>query len=117
MNRSMQVEFYETAAGKNIIAEFLDSLPDKDVAKIFREIDLLSEYGTELREPHAKHIEGPIWELRVKFSSNIYRIFYFVFQGDRIVLLHAFAKKTQKTPQAQVKIAERNLRDYILRYG
>ena len=74
----MEVEFYVTEAGQEVIAEFLQSLPPKDMAKVFRDIDLLAEYAPNLHEPYTKHIEGPIWELRSKFSSNIYRIFYFL---------------------------------------
>ena len=90
----MDVEFYKTAAGREVVAEFLDTLPPKDMAKVFRDIDLLAEFAPDLHEPYTKHIDGPIWELRSKFSSNIYRIFYFIWRDNKLVLLHGFTKKT-----------------------
>lgn len=113
----MDIEFYQTAAGEMVVDDFLSSLPSKDLAKVLRDIDLLAKYGHELREPHTKHIDGPIWELRSKFSTNIYRIFYFTWDHDTLVLLHGFTKKTQKTPSAEIEIAKKRLVDYKQRYG
>lgn len=112
----MEVEFYVTEAGQEVIAEFLQSLPPKDMAKVFRDIDLLAEYAPNLHEPYTKHIEGPIWELRSKFPSNIYRIFYFIWHGNKLVLLHGFTKKTQKTPPSEIELAKKRLQDYEERY-
>lgn len=112
----MEVEFYETATGRRVIEEFLDSLPAKDLAKVFRDIDVLAEYAPDLHEPYTKHIEGQLWELRSKFSSNIHRIFYFIWDGKKLVLLHGFTKKTQKTPKKEIDIAKRRLDDYQLRH-
>ena len=108
----MEVELYQTEAGDEVVAEFLASLPHKDMAKVLRDIDLLAEFGTDLRQPYTKHIDGPIWELRTKFSSNIYRIFYFVKNESRLVLLHVFTKKTAKTPAAEIRIAKARFADY-----
>ena len=47
----MDVEFYKTAAGREVVAEFLDTLPPKDMAKVFRDIDLLAEFAPDLHEP------------------------------------------------------------------
>ena len=102
----MEVECYSTPAGDEVIGEFLSSLPDKELAKVFRGIDLLRQVGLELREPNAKHLEGPIWELRIKFSTNAYRILYAVRDENTVVLLHGFTKKTQKTPRAEIAIAK-----------
>lgn len=113
----MEVEFYKTAAGKEVIAEFLEALPAKDMAKVLRDIDLLAEYAPDLHEPYTKHIEGPIWELRSKFSSNIYRILYFVYKGNKLVLLHGFTKKTRKTPPSEIELAKKRLNDFEKRYA
>ena len=102
----MEVEFYSTPAGDEVVGEFLSSLPDKDLAKALRGIKLLKQMGLELREPNVKHLEGPIWELRIKFSSNAYRILYVVCDENTVVLLHGFMKKTQKTPRTEIAIAK-----------
>ena len=96
--------------------EFINELPAKHQAKAFREIDLLAEFGNALKEPYVKHIDGEIWELRIKFSSDISRIFYFIWHADTIVLLHGFIKKTQKTPRSEIEIAQKRLRDYKRRH-
>lgn len=111
------VELYSTADGKEVVMEFLQSLPPKHRAKVFHEIDLLEEFGTELKEPYVKHINGEIWELRVKFSSDISRIFYFAWERDTFVLLHGFLKKTQKTPPREIEIAKNRAEDYKYRHS
>ena len=98
------------------MAEFLDSLPAKHQSKAFREIELLAECGTALKEPHVKQIEEDIWELRIKFSSDISRIFYIVWQRDTLVLLHGFVKKTQKTPPREIETAKKRAEDYKRRH-
>lgn len=113
----MEIELYVTAAGREVVAEFLDALPPKDLAKVLRDIDVLAEYAPNLREPYTKHIEGPIWELRSKFSSNIYRVFYFIWREDKLVLLHGFQKKSQRMPPGELQIAKKRLADYEKRYG
>ena len=99
-----------------MVAEFLDSLPEKHQSKAFREIELLAECGTALKEPHVKHIEEDIWELRIKFSSDISRIFYFTWRAETIVLLHGFLKKTQRTPKSELETAKRRMNDYKRRH-
>lgn len=116
MGKIYKIEFYATADGKEVVAEFLDSLPAKHQAKAFREIDLLEEFGNALKEPYVKHIEGEIWELRIRFSSDISRIFYFIWNAETIVLLHGFLKKTQKTPRPEIETAKKRLTDYQERH-
>ena len=108
----MDVELYRTGSGREVVAEFLAGLPAKDLAKVLRDIDLLAEFAPNLHEPYTKHIDGPLWELRSKFSSNIYRVFYFIWRDDKLVLLHGFTKKTQKTPPAEIRTAKQRLADY-----
>ena len=104
--------FYEKEDGRVPVQEFLDKLPVKHLAKALRDIDVLEKYGITLTEPHAKHINGKLWELRIKSASDISRIFYFVPVGKNIVLLHGFVKKTQKTPNREIETANNYLEDY-----
>lgn len=106
------IEFYRTKDGREPLAEFLDSLPTNFRAKALWELDLLAEKGQDLREPYVKHIEGELWELRIKFASNISRIFYFIPYKTKIVLLHGFVKKTRRTPAKHIRIAKERLKDY-----
>lgn len=88
----------------------------KHHAKALRDIDVLEKYGTALTEPHVKHIQGKLWELRIKSASDISRIFYFIPVGNDIVLLHGFVKKKQKTPNREIETANTYLEDYQRRY-
>jgi Phage-related protein len=70
-----EIEFYATREGKEVIADFLDDLPRKHRAKAIWEIELLSLQGTGLTQPYVKHIDGDLWELRIKFASDISRLY------------------------------------------
>lgn len=107
-----EIELFVTATGEEVVAAFLDSLPRKHRAKAIWEIELLSIQGTSLTQPYVKHINGDLWELRIKFASDISRIFYFIPMKDKIVLLHGFIKKTNKTPPGEIDIARKRMEDY-----
>lgn len=111
-----QVEFYEKENGEIPVNDFLLSLNEKMRAKAAKEISILKEYGNKLREPYSKHIQEGIFELRIKFASDISRIFYFFFDGEKIILTNGFVKKTQKTPKEEIEKAIRYKEDYQRRY-
>lgn len=111
-----EIEFYETENGKNLVSDFLDGLSEKHKARAIREIELLEEFGTKLTMPHAKQIDRKLWELRIKTSSNISRIFYFILMSNKFVLLHGYIKKTNKTPEREKDIAKKRMADYIRRF-
>ncbi len=89
------------------IHDFMKSIPKKDLAKILREVDLLQEFGYKLGMPHVKKMKGSddIWELRIKMASNNYRIFYFTLKENTYLMLHAFLKKSNKTPTKELNKA------------
>ena len=68
--------------------------------------------GVALREPHSKAMGDGLFELRIKFSSDISRIFYFFVVDNRIVLTNGFVKKTMKTPKAEIELARKYKADY-----
>jgi phage-related protein len=109
------IVFYEKEDGSIPVQEFLEALPTKHRAKAIRDIDILEKYGTALTEPHVKHIRGKLWELRIKSASDISRIFYFIFVGKDIVLLHGFVKKAQRTPSREIDTANSFLEDHVRR--
>jgi Phage-related protein len=106
------VVMYSKENGDIPVKEFLDGLPAKHRAKAFWEIELLEEFGSALGMPYVRHIDGKLWELRIKFASDISRIFYFVPIEHTIMLLHGFTKKSQKTPDQEISTARSNLTDY-----
>lgn len=109
------VEFYRLPNGKAPVEEFLDSLNVKMRNKALNSLVLLQEFGNTLKEPHSKPIGDGIFELRIKFASDITRIFYFFYVGNKIVLTNGFIKKTQKTPPAEIELAKKYKEDYEAR--
>ena len=82
------------------VEKFLSRLTEKELAKVIRTIELLETFGNQLGMPHSKSFENGLIELRVRGSREI-RIFY-CFHTSKAVLLHAFIKKAQKTPQREI---------------
>lgn len=90
----------------------LQKLPADIRAKLTRILELVQTFGLEnVHEPYIKHIEGKIWEMRMKGKNNIGRAFYMTAKGKRIVILHAFIKKTQKTPSKAIRLARERLKE------
>lgn len=68
--------------------------------------DLIESFGLEnVRGPHVKHLEGPLWEMRMKGRDGISRAIYVTATGRRVVVVRAFIKKTQTTPRNELKLA------------
>ena len=107
------VENYIDARGHSPVEEFFNQLAANDRARIDQTIRLLEEFGLQLGPPYVKHLEGKLWELRVRAGRRFYRVIYFTFTGQRFILLHAFLKKTQKTPRREIATAERRLADFL----
>lgn len=84
----------------------VDALP-LDIRASFQRIsELIQTHGLErLREPYVKHLEGPLWEMRMKGRSGIARACYVTAVGKRVVVVHVFVKKTQKTPRREILLA------------
>ena len=113
----MKVEFYDLPDGTEPARDFLDTLDIKMQAKMVMEIQLLEDHGTALRMPYSEHLEDGIFELRAQVSTNISRVLYFFYVGDKAVLTNGFLKKTQKTPKAEIEKAKRYRDDYLKRKG
>lgn len=111
------IELYKDSNGKEPFTAFLNGLPIKTRARVVKLIDLLAEYGVLLKEPYTRQIKNKIRELRVKDNLGHIRVLYFTFTGRRFILLHGFLKKTDKTPEREIELAEKRMKDFIERYG
>ncbi len=111
-----EIEFYQKENGEVPVEDFLLSLNPKLRAKAYSDILLLKKLGINIREPFSNAIKGErykgLFELRVKFSSDITRIFYFLYEKNTFVLLHGFVKKTNKTPERELQKALSYKLDY-----
>ena len=111
-----EVIFYETASGKCPVEDYLSSLTPKQTQKITWTLSLLEDLPVIPKQYFKKLVNtNDIWEVRVIFKSNIFRILGFFDGNNLIVLNHAFQKKTQKTPSQAIKTAENRKRDYFER--
>ena len=106
------VEFYKLPNGDKPVKIFLDSLDVKMRLKALGSLDILAEFGNKLREPYSKAIGDGLFELRIKFASDITRIFYFFVMENKIILTNGFVKKTQKTPSGEVALASKYKSEY-----
>jgi phage-related protein len=90
------------------VAEEITSLPADMHARFLRLARRIVEAGLEgLGEPHVKHLEGKLWEMRLTGRDGIARALYVTVIGKRVVVVRAFVKKTQKTPRAEIELALR----------
>ncbi|MGV3548787.1 type II toxin-antitoxin system RelE/ParE family toxin [Rhizobium sp.] len=90
----------------------LESLPRDIVASFLRISRLIETGGLHLvHEPYVKHLEGPVWEMRMKGKDGIARAAYVTATGQRVVVVHVFAKKTQKTPRREIEVALRRSKE------
>jgi len=98
----------ETVSGAD--AE-LAALPVALRARMIRLLEMVQNVGLEaLRAPHVRHVEGKLWELRVRAEGGIARGIYVTAAGRRVVLLHVFAKKSRRTPRQALATARQRMR-------
>ena len=90
--------------------EILD-LPAGFLARFLRYTDRMELYGPDLGMPHTRAMGEGLFELRLKAVEGIARVFYCTMIGRRIVMLHQFIKKTDKTPPKEISIARRRLKE------
>lgn len=89
----------------NVRAE-LEALPKDIVASFLRISRLISVHGLEkVHEPYIKHLEGRLWEMRMRGRDGIARAIYLTASGKRVVIVRVFSKKTQKTPRVEIELA------------
>jgi phage-related protein len=90
----------------------LDALSVDLRASFERIVKLVQAFGLErVHEPYVKHIEGRIWEMRLRGRDRIARALYLTARGHRVVILRVFVKKTQKTPRREIELARRRAQE------
>ena len=89
----------------------IESWPDGILADYARLIELLIEFGPNLKMPHSRAMGKGLFELRPKGREGIGRAFYCFLVGRKIIILHAFVKKTPTTPEPELKIARKRIKE------
>ena len=90
----------------------LASLPVEMRARFVRIGELIEAVGlASVREPHVKHLRGPIWEIRLKGKDGIARALYMAAHRQRVVVVRVFVKKTTKTPNSEIDLALQRMKE------
>ena len=101
-----QITYYNERVQRDVWA-----MPAGIVADYLRLTEAMTLYGADLRMPHSRAMGGGLFELRPKGPEGIGRVFYCTQVGKTIVVLHSFVKKTQETPDAEMRVARKRLKD------
>ena len=100
-NMTWSVETLNRTVDKEI-----EVLPVEVRAKLVRISKLIAEVGLErVGMPYVRHVSGPLWEIRMKGKDGVARALYVTIQHQRVVIVRAFTKKTQKTPKSEIDLA------------
>ena len=90
----------------DIVEAELESQPEDIQARFKRTVLLIGEFGLQRLPPkYVSHLEGRLWELRLKGKDGIARALYVTASGQRVVVVRVFTKKTQKTPRREIELA------------
>jgi len=101
-----EIEYFHA----RVLAE-IESWPVDVLADYARLVELLRDHGPNLRLPHSRALGDGLFEIRPRGRSGIGRAFYCFVTGRRVVVLHAFIKKTQQTPDSDIKTARKRLKE------
>jgi len=100
------VTFYS----ERVESDILDLAPGF-VARFIRYAERMEAFGPDLGMPHTRAMGGGLFELRIKGAEGIARVFYCTVVDRRIVILHQFVKKTDRTPHKELEIARRRMKE------
>jgi phage-related protein len=112
--RPLKVVFYRTGAGNEPVREWLRELPREDCKTIGADI-LTVQYAWPVGKPLVDSLGDGLWEVRSRLANRIARTLFAVVD-EEIVLLHAFIKKQQRTPQDELNLAKKRKRHYLQKH-
>ncbi len=108
-----EIIFYKTRNGNCPIREFLDALSAKQAKKVTWVLRIVETFDV-VPVQYFKKLDGTkdIWEIRVDFGGDAFRLLGFFDEGNLVILTNGFAKKSQKIPAAEIALAEQRKTDY-----
>ena len=101
-----QIVYFNDRVQKDVL-----SMPSGILADYLRLTEAMALYGADLRMPHSRALGAGLFELRPKGPEGIGRVFYCTQVGRVIVILHSFIKKTHETPDADMRMARKRLKE------
>jgi phage-related protein len=112
-----EVAFYESDFGNKPVEDFLGSLEPAARAKVVRTLELLRMQQAVPAKFWKKLSGSDLWEVRIEYAGNTYRVLAAFAKGNRVILLHGFEKKSQRTPRQDMEIAQQRQKRYFQRHG
>jgi len=110
------VKFYESVTGAKPVEKFIRSLSPAEKAKVLAAFRFVQDTEDVPSTILCKMVNtDDLWEIRVKADRSIFRFLCFFDGGKLIIVAHGFQKKTQKTPQQEIKTANARKKDYLKR--
>jgi phage-related protein len=110
------VDFYRLPNSNSPVEAFLDSLTGRQAQKVLWVLQLIEELDVVPRQYFKKLVDSEgIWEVRIQFGNDIFRLLGFFDSGALLILTNGFAKKTQKTPPQEMALAIRRKEEYLAR--
>ncbi len=100
-----QIDDVRTAREARPVKQFLEDLSKGAKAKVYAALEMLPEHGNRLTMPRSRALGQGIHELRIAHPEGPFRIIYCFLPGRRILLLHAFVKRTEQTPAQDLQLA------------
>ena len=105
---SWKITYFNALVQSEILA-----MPVGFVARYLRYAERMEQFGPDLGMPHTRAMGQGLFELRIKAAEGLARVFYCTAVGRRIVVLHQFIKKSEKTPRKELDIALRRMKEVI----
>lgn len=113
----LELAFFRAPSGRSPVEEYIENLDEETQAIIDEALLSFCEEFPDIESVSIKHLQGKLWEIRIRDRrSRQHRILYFV-TTDTLVLLHAFTKKTRRTPKRHLEIALKRLRKVLQEEG
>lgn len=109
----MKIDFYVSNSGRSYIEILLNKLNIEDRASIVAVFTEIQHYGFSAVGCQFRHIEGKLWEIKIRAKNGSYRFFYAMRTKDNMVLLHAYKKRSLKAPKKEMKIARKRLKEVL----
>ncbi len=109
----MKVEFYKTPSGRKPVEDFILGLSAGDQGEFAGVKRGIEKYGLKCPLVIFKNLSGKLWEVKFSGEGGKYRIAYVVITGPEMVWLHAFKKKTQKTPKDDLELSLKRMKEVL----
>ena len=107
--------FYKTEMGTEPVKVWLMSITKADRRQIGEDISYV-QFKWPIGKPQVDHLQGEIWEIRTTLKTRISRVLFAV-EGELMILLHGFIKKTQATGKSDIDLAVTRLKDWKVHHG